>query len=229
MSYLQRLEGDSHENLVHHWRVTRSRIGVGEGGPGQRRHRHRHSAQRGSRSRLTREAAHPAARSHRERQRRSGRVASLCTRGPHRRHRQQCGAMACSARSSRQPTRRCDGCSRSMCSARSMSFAPRFRSCGRRAPAISSMSRRLPDARRALEPDSIPQPNMRCEGLSVSLAQEVAPLGIKVTAVAPGAFRTDFCRATRSARAKPKTLAYEASGRPHAPRLSTPWLKQATR
>jgi NAD(P)-dependent dehydrogenase (short-subunit alcohol dehydrogenase family) len=30
------------------------------------------------------------------------------------------------------------------------------------------------------------------EGLSASLAQEVRPLGIKVTAVAPGAFRTDF-------------------------------------
>lgn len=30
------------------------------------------------------------------------------------------------------------------------------------------------------------------EGFSLSLAQEVAPLGIKVTAVAPGAFRTDF-------------------------------------
>ncbi|ALG74682.1 short-chain dehydrogenase [Azospirillum thiophilum] len=30
------------------------------------------------------------------------------------------------------------------------------------------------------------------EGLSAGLAQEVAPLGIKVTAVAPGAFRTDF-------------------------------------
>lgn len=30
------------------------------------------------------------------------------------------------------------------------------------------------------------------EGLSQSLAQEVGPLGIKVTAVAPGAFRTDF-------------------------------------
>lgn len=30
------------------------------------------------------------------------------------------------------------------------------------------------------------------EGLSSSLAQEVGPLGIKVTAVAPGAFRTDF-------------------------------------
>ena len=30
------------------------------------------------------------------------------------------------------------------------------------------------------------------EGLSAALALEVAPLGIKVTAVAPGAFRTDF-------------------------------------
>jgi len=30
------------------------------------------------------------------------------------------------------------------------------------------------------------------EGLSQSLAQEVAPFGIRVTAVAPGAFRTDF-------------------------------------
>lgn len=30
------------------------------------------------------------------------------------------------------------------------------------------------------------------EGLSAGLAQEIAPLGIKVTAVAPGAFRTDF-------------------------------------
>jgi NAD(P)-dependent dehydrogenase (short-subunit alcohol dehydrogenase family) len=30
------------------------------------------------------------------------------------------------------------------------------------------------------------------EGLSQSLSQEVAPLGIRVTAVAPGQFRTDF-------------------------------------
>ena len=33
------------------------------------------------------------------------------------------------------------------------------------------------------------------EGLSQSLAQEVAPFGIKVTAVAPGGFRTDFLSA----------------------------------
>jgi short-subunit dehydrogenase len=30
------------------------------------------------------------------------------------------------------------------------------------------------------------------EGLSKALSQELAPLGIKVTAIAPGAFRTDF-------------------------------------
>jgi NAD(P)-dependent dehydrogenase (short-subunit alcohol dehydrogenase family) len=34
------------------------------------------------------------------------------------------------------------------------------------------------------------------EGISASLAQEVAPAGIKVTAVAPGAFRTDFLAPT---------------------------------
>src|SRR5262249_44027149 len=33
------------------------------------------------------------------------------------------------------------------------------------------------------------------EGLSHCLSQEVGPLGIKVTAVAPGAFRTDFLSA----------------------------------
>jgi NAD(P)-dependent dehydrogenase (short-subunit alcohol dehydrogenase family) len=33
------------------------------------------------------------------------------------------------------------------------------------------------------------------EGLSASLGQELAPFGIKVTAVAPGAFRTDFLSA----------------------------------
>ncbi len=33
------------------------------------------------------------------------------------------------------------------------------------------------------------------EGFSVSIAQELAPFGIKVTAVAPGAFRTDFLSA----------------------------------
>jgi NAD(P)-dependent dehydrogenase (short-subunit alcohol dehydrogenase family) len=40
------------------------------------------------------------------------------------------------------------------------------------------------------------------EALSQSLAQEVAPLGIKVTAVAPGAFRTDFLAPSSIARSE---------------------------
>jgi len=48
------------------------------------------------------------------------------------------------------------------------------------------------------------------EGLSSSLAQEVAPFGIKVTAVAPGAFRTDFLSA-HSIRKSGADPAYAAS------------------
>ncbi|CAB5285569.1 short-chain dehydrogenase/reductase SDR [Burkholderia multivorans] len=43
------------------------------------------------------------------------------------------------------------------------------------------------------------------EGLSQSLAQEVAPLGIKVTLVEPGAFRTDFL-SEHSIRIKPMAI-----------------------
>ncbi|MEX3856470.1 oxidoreductase [Paraburkholderia sp. BR10923] len=43
------------------------------------------------------------------------------------------------------------------------------------------------------------------EGLSQSLAQEVAPLGIKVTLVEPGAFRTDFL-SEHSIRIKPLAI-----------------------
>lgn len=52
------------------------------------------------------------------------------------------------------------------------------------------------------------------EGLSQSLAQEVAPLGIRVTLVEPGAFRTDFL-SDHSIRVSPRRIAdYEAtSGR----------------
>lgn len=46
------------------------------------------------------------------------------------------------------------------------------------------------------------------EGLSASLSQEVAPLGIKVTAVAPGAFRTDFLSAHSIRRSAPADAAY---------------------
>jgi NAD(P)-dependent dehydrogenase (short-subunit alcohol dehydrogenase family) len=49
------------------------------------------------------------------------------------------------------------------------------------------------------------------EGLSQSLAQELSPFGIKVTAVAPGAFRTDFLSA-RSIRKTPRGVSdYAAS------------------
>lgn len=49
------------------------------------------------------------------------------------------------------------------------------------------------------------------EGLSVSLAQEVAPLGIKVTAVAPGAFRTDFLSSHSIRKSQAEDAAYATS------------------
>ena len=50
------------------------------------------------------------------------------------------------------------------------------------------------------------------EGLSQSLAQEVGPLGLRVTAVAPGGFRTDFL-STHSIRRSDDAMSriYEAS------------------
>jgi NAD(P)-dependent dehydrogenase (short-subunit alcohol dehydrogenase family) len=49
------------------------------------------------------------------------------------------------------------------------------------------------------------------EGISASLAVEVAPLGIKVTAVAPGAFRTDFLSAHSIRKSEREDGAYAAS------------------
>lgn len=49
------------------------------------------------------------------------------------------------------------------------------------------------------------------EGLSASLAQEVAPLGIRVTAVAPGAFRTDFLSPHSIRKSAAEDAAYAAS------------------
>ncbi|MFP5511612.1 MAG: SDR family NAD(P)-dependent oxidoreductase [Alphaproteobacteria bacterium] len=49
------------------------------------------------------------------------------------------------------------------------------------------------------------------EGLSSSLAQEVGPLGIKVTAVAPGAFRTDFLSAHSIRKSAVEDAAYADS------------------
>ncbi len=53
------------------------------------------------------------------------------------------------------------------------------------------------------------------EGLSAALAQEVAPLGIHVTAVAPGAFRTDFL-SDHSIRKSGADASYAAVGRSSA-------------
>jgi NAD(P)-dependent dehydrogenase (short-subunit alcohol dehydrogenase family) len=49
------------------------------------------------------------------------------------------------------------------------------------------------------------------EGLSESLAKEVGPLGIKVTAVAPGAFRTDFLSSHSIRKSTPASDAYADS------------------
>jgi NAD(P)-dependent dehydrogenase (short-subunit alcohol dehydrogenase family) len=49
------------------------------------------------------------------------------------------------------------------------------------------------------------------EGLSASLAQEVLPFGVKVTAVAPGAFRTDFLSQHSIRRTDAGDAAYDAS------------------
>lgn len=46
------------------------------------------------------------------------------------------------------------------------------------------------------------------EGFSQSLAQEVAPLGIKVTTVAPGAFRTDFLSSRSIRKSAPAAEGY---------------------
>lgn len=51
------------------------------------------------------------------------------------------------------------------------------------------------------------------EGLSTSLAQELAPFGIKVTAVAPGAFRTDFLSAHSIRKSTADTAYAENIGR----------------
>jgi NAD(P)-dependent dehydrogenase (short-subunit alcohol dehydrogenase family) len=49
------------------------------------------------------------------------------------------------------------------------------------------------------------------EGLSASLAQELAPFGIKVTSVAPGAFRTDFLSGHSIRKSEDADSGYNAS------------------
>ena len=57
------------------------------------------------------------------------------------------------------------------------------------------------------------------EGLSASLAQEVRPFGVKVTAVAPGAFRTDFLSNHSIRKSEGEDAAYAAQRRPHDVRI----------
>lgn len=49
------------------------------------------------------------------------------------------------------------------------------------------------------------------EGLTASLHHEVAPLGVKLTAVAPGAFRTDFLSTHSIRLSAPKAEGYDAT------------------
>ncbi|TCS11894.1 oxidoreductase [Caulobacter sp. BK020] len=49
------------------------------------------------------------------------------------------------------------------------------------------------------------------EGLTASLHQEVEPLGVKLTAVAPGAFRTDFLSTHSIRLSAPKAAGYDAT------------------
>ena len=71
-------------------------------------------------------------------------------------------------------------------------FLPRLRAQGSgRIVNVTSIAGRAPMASSGLYAAA----KAAMEGLSQSLAQEVAPLGIKVTAVAPGGFRTDFLSA----------------------------------
>ena len=68
-------------------------------------------------------------------------------------------------------------------------FLPRLRDQGAgHVINITSIAGRAPMASSALYAAA----KSKMEGLSHALAQEVAPLGVRVTAVAPGGFRTDF-------------------------------------
>lgn len=57
------------------------------------------------------------------------------------------------------------------------------------------------------------------EGLSVALAQELAPLGLKVTLVEPGAFRTDFLSEHSIRRGEGRVAAYGATAHATLERL----------
>jgi NAD(P)-dependent dehydrogenase (short-subunit alcohol dehydrogenase family) len=69
----------------------------------------------------------------------------------------------------------------------------------------------LPDARPGPDPALYSAAKYALEGLSASLAQEVRPFGVKVTAVAPGAFRTDFLSSHSIRKSDAEDAAYAAS------------------
>ena len=65
------------------------------------------------------------------------------------------------------------------------------------------------------------------EGMSESLAQEVAPLGIKVTLVEPGAFRTDFLSSDSIRRSKDRIEDYDQTAGKNVDHLAAIAGKQA--
>ena len=98
----------------------------------------------------------------------------------------------------------------------SISFARRCRGCASSGEGISSTSPRSPASRRWPASGLYAATKSALEGLSQSLAQEVAPFGIWVTLVEPGAFRTDFL----STRSVPRTVGAASTTMP--PRAGAP-------
>lgn len=85
---------------------------------------------------------------------------------------------------------------------------PRLRTQGQaRILNITSIAGRAPGAASALYAAA----KYALEGLTASLQQEVAPMGVKLTAVAPGAFRTDFLSAHSIRLSEPKAEGYETT------------------
>jgi len=85
---------------------------------------------------------------------------------------------------------------------------PRLRTQGEaRILNITSIAGRAPGAASALYAAA----KYALEGLTVSLHQEVAPLGVKLTAVAPGAFRTDFLSAHSIRLSETRADGYDAT------------------
>ena len=85
---------------------------------------------------------------------------------------------------------------------------PRLRTQGEaRILNITSIAGRAPGAASALYAAA----KYALEGLTASLHQEVAPLGVKLTAVAPGAFRTDFLSAHSIRLSETRAAGYDAT------------------